>query len=251
MSIKKIIPCLDLRDGKVVKGRRFKDIQEVDDPIRLAKRYDEQGADELVVYDITASNENKTIMLDIVSQIKRVTSMPLIVGGGINTIDHCKAVLDAGADKLSINTGAIRNPQLIKEASEKFGRDKIVLSVDVRSVDDVYFLYTNGGTKNTGVNAIKFLKRAEENGAGAVVVNSIDVDGVRKGYDISMLETVSNTIDLPIIASGGAGSMEDFYDIFSLGIDAGLAASIFHYGDVKIPTLKRYLSDRGIEVDIK
>ena len=226
MVTKRIIPCLDIRNGRVVKGVNFKGVQDVEDPVALARRYNDAGADELVFYDI-----------------------PLTVGGAINTLEDFDRVLKAGADKVSVNSGAIKDPALIGEAAKKYGDQCVVLSMDVARVDGKYHLFTKGGREDTGLDALEWAVRGEAGGAGEIVLNSIDTDGVKRGFDLEMLEALSKRVSLPIIASGGAGKMEDFKTLFTLpGVDAGLAASIFHFGEVDIGNLKRYLTENGVPV---
>jgi cyclase len=252
MITKRIIPCLDVRDGKVVKGVNFEGVRDVDSPVKLAELYNEMGADELVFYDITATNEGRELFTDIVEQVANEVFIPLTVGGGINTLDDFDRVLKAGADKVSVNSGAIKNPELIREAALKYGNQCVVLSVDVKRVEGVFKVFLNGGRKETDMEAIEWIKKGCQLGAGEIVVNSIDTDGVKGGFDLELLEAVGNVVDVPVIASGGAGNMEDFKILFEKlpKIDAGLAASIFHFGEVKIPDLKNYLKDQGIEIRI-
>ena len=252
MITKRIIPCLDVRDGKVVKGVNFEGVRDVDSPVKLAELYNEMGADELVFYDITATNEGRELFTDIVEKVANEVFIPLTVGGGINTLSDFDRVLKAGADKVSVNSGAIKNPELIREAALKYGNQCVVLSVDVKRVDGVFKVFLNGGRKETDMEAIEWIKKGCQLGAGEVVVNSIDTDGVKGGFDLVLLEAVGNVVDVPVIASGGAGKMEDFKILFEKlpKIDAGLAASIFHFGEVKIPDLKEYLKEQGIEIRI-
>ncbi|WP_372714374.1 imidazole glycerol phosphate synthase subunit HisF [Ilyobacter sp.] len=252
MITKRIIPCLDVRDGKVVKGVNFEGVRDVDSPVKLAQLYNEMGADELVFYDITATNEGRELFTDIVEKVANEVFIPLTVGGGINTLLDFDRVLKAGADKVSVNSGAIKNPELIREAALKYGNQCVVLSVDVKRVDGVFKVFLNGGRKETDMEAIEWIKKGCQLGAGEVVVNSIDTDGVKGGFDLELLEAVGNVVDVPVIASGGAGKMEDFKILFEKlpKIDAGLAASIFHFGEVKIPDLKEYLKEQGIEIRI-
>ncbi len=251
MITKRIVPCLDVRDGRVVKGKNFKGIQDVDNPVELAKFYNESGADELVFYDITASHEKRGIFIDVLKNVAREVFIPLTVGGGINSVEDFDAVLKAGADKVSVNSGAIKNPGLIKEAAEKYGNQCVVLSIDIKRVDGKYCVFSNGGRINTGMDAIEWAELGEKNGAGELVVNSIDTDGVRNGFDLELLKDISKNLSIPVIASGGAGSMEHFKDVFMLeGVDAGLAASIFHFKEIDIMDLKRYLKNNDIIVRI-
>lgn len=249
MLTKRIIPCLDVRDGRVVKGTKFKDIKDVDDPVELAKYYNSQGADELVFYDITASNENRGIMLDIVKKTAKEVFIPFTVGGGVNTIDDFTKILRAGADKISVNSSAVKNPDLIKEAALKFGSQCVVLSIDAKRVEEEgkWKVFINGGRTDTGLDAIEWAKKGVELGAGELVINSINTDGVKDGYDIELMKAVAEVVNVPIIASGGAGTREHFYEVLSEGqADAGLAASVFHFKEILIPELKEYLSEKGI-----
>lgn len=250
MLAKRIIPCLDVRDGRVVKGRRFKDITDVDDPVELAGFYDREGADELVFYDITASFEKRDIFLNVVERTAEKVNIPFTVGGGIRTIDDFRAVLKAGADKVSINSSAVRNPDIIKDASLKFGRQCVVLSMDVKKVSwGKWKVFIDGGRIETELDAIEWAREGEALGAGEIVLNSIDCDGIRDGYDIEITSIVSKSVNIPVVASGGAGNANHILEVFKEGMaDAALAASIFHYGDVKIGELKEYLSSNGIEV---
>ena len=250
MLTKRIIPCLDVRDGRVVKGMNFEGLKDVSSPVALADYYSRSGADELVFYDITASSDGRKLFTDILKETASKVFIPLTVGGGINTIDDFARVLKCGADKVSVNSGAIRNPSLIKEAALKYGSQCVVISADVKRIDGVYRVFAKGGRENTGMEAIEWIVKCVENGAGEVVLNSIDTDGVKKGFDIEMLRAVSERVDVPVIASGGAGKIEDFITLFNTlpKVDAGLAASIFHYGEVKITDLKKEMKRRGIPV---
>ena len=250
MLTKRIIPCLDVRDGRVVKGMNFEGLKDVSSPVALADYYSRSGADELVFYDITASSDGRKLFTDILKETASKVFIPLTVGGGINTIDDFDRVLKCGADKVSVNSGAIRNPSLIKEAALKYGSQCVVISADVKRIDGVYRVFAKGGRENTGMEAIEWIVKCVENGAGEVVLNSIDTDGVKKGFDIEMLRAVSERVDVPVIASGGAGKIEDFITLFNTlpKVDAGLAASIFHYGEVKITDLKKEMKRRGIPV---
>lgn len=252
MITKRIIPCLDVRDGKVVKGIKFEGVKDIEDPVKLAKIYNDMGADELVFYDITATNEGRKLFTDIVEQVANEVFIPLTVGGGINTLKDFDRVLKAGADKVSVNSGAIKNPDLIREAALKYGNQCVVLSIDVKRVDGLFKIFLNGGRKETELDAIEWVKKCYELGAGEIVVNSIDMDGVKKGFDLELLKAISSVVNVPVIASGGAGKMEDFKILFEElpKVDAGLAASIFHFGEVKIPDLKNYLKDQNIKVRI-
>ena len=252
MITKRIIPCLDVKDGRVVKGVNFKGLADVSSPVDLAKYYSENGADELVFYDITASAEGRKLFTDILCDVARQIFIPLTVGGGINTLEDFDRVLKCGADKVSVNSGAIRNPQLIDEAAKRYGDQCVVISADVKRVDKVFRVYAKGGRENTGKEAISWIKECVERGAGEVVLNSIDTDGVKAGFDLEMLQEVCNAVNVPVIASGGAGCAEDFVRLFKKipNCSAGLAASIFHFGEVEISDLKRQLADNGISVRI-
>ena len=248
MITKRIIPCLDVRDGRVVKGVNFEGLNDVSSPIELADYYSRCGADELVFYDITASAEGRKLFTDILRETARNVFIPLTVGGGINTVEDFDRVLKCGADKVSVNSGAIRNPELISEAARRYGDQCVVLSVDVKRVDGSFRVFARGGRDDTGMEAIGWITRCVRSGAGEVVVNSIDTDGVRRGFDLEMLEAVCDAVSVPVIASGGAGCVEDFLTLFQTlpGVDAGLAASIFHFGDVRISQLKKAMAASGI-----
>lgn len=250
MITKRIIPCLDVKDGRVVKGVNFEGLHDVSSPVELGKYYSDHGADELVFYDITASAENRRLFTEILTEVASTIFVPLTVGGGINTADDFDRVLKCGADKVSVNSGAIRNPRLISEAAERYGDQCVVLSVDIKRVDGVYRVFAKGGRENTGMEAIKWITDCVNMGAGEVVVNSIDTDGVKNGFDIEMLKAVRSAVNVPVIASGGAGCAEDFVTLFKEipDMDAGLAASIFHFGEVKISDLKRMLRENNISV---
>ena len=250
MITKRIIPCLDVKDGRVVKGVNFQGLADVSSPVELGKYYSDNGADELVFYDITASAEGRRLFTDILTEVASTIFIPLTVGGGINTLADFDRVLKCGADKVSVNSGAIRNPDLVAEAAKKYGDQCVVLSVDVKRVDGVFRVFAKGGRENTGMEAISWIKRCVDNGAGEVVVNSIDTDGVKKGFDLPMLEAVCQAVSVPVIASGGAGGAGDFVELFRRlpRVDAGLAASIFHFGEVRIPELKQILGQNDINV---
>lgn len=252
MITKRIIPCLDVKNGRVVKGVNFEGLSDVSSPVELARYYSDNGADELVFYDITASFEGRQLFTDILREVAGTIFIPLTVGGGINTVDDFDRVLKCGADKVSVNSGAIRNPSLISEAAKRYGDQCVVLSADVKRVGGELHVFAKGGREDTGMEAIEWIRRGVDMGAGEVVVNSIDTDGVRGGFDIEMLRLVLETVNVPVIASGGAGSTEDFIKLFREvpDIDAGLAASVFHFGDIKIPDLKKVLNDNGIVVRI-
>ena len=250
MITKRIIPCLDVKDGRVVKGVNFLGLADVSSPVKLAEFYSSCGADELVFYDITASFEGRKLFTDILTEVASKIFIPLTVGGGINTLDDFDRVLKCGADKVSVNSGAIKNPNLIYEAAQKYGDQCVVLSVDVKRVDGKFCVFAKGGRENTGLDAIEWIKQGEKNGAGEIVVNSIDTDGVKQGFDIEPLKIVNDVVNVPVIASGGAGSIQHFVDLFNEipDIDAGLAASIFHFGEVEIKDLKQVLKDNNINV---
>lgn len=252
MITKRIIPCLDVKNGRVVKGKNFLGLNDVDSPVKLASEYSASGADELVFYDITASFEERKLFTDILKEAASNVFIPLTVGGGINTVDDFSRVLDSGADKVSVNSGAIRNPKIIYEAAKKFGSQCVVLSADIKRVDGGFRVFAKGGREDTGIEAIEWLKNGVASGAGELVVNSIDTDGVRNGFDIELLQMVCDVVNVPVIASGGAGTVQHFIDLFKQvpDIDAGLAASVFHFGDIKINDLKRELKSNGINVRI-
>lgn len=249
MITKRIIPCLDVRNGRVVKGKNFEGIQDVSDPVEMAKFYNREGADELVFYDITASVEERGLFTDILRKVASEIFIPLTVGGGINTLEDFDRVLKCGADKVSVNSGAIRNPNIIGQAAKKYGDQCVVLSMDIKRVDGVFRLFAKGGREDTGIDVLQWAVDGVNSGAGELVVNSIDTDGVKGGFDLELLDAIAAHVNVPIIASGGAGKMEDFSELFSHeGIDAGLAASIFHYKEIRIEDLKKYLRDQGVEV---
>ncbi|MBR2916928.1 MAG: imidazole glycerol phosphate synthase subunit HisF [Clostridia bacterium] len=252
MITKRIIPCLDVKDGRVVKGVNFLGLSDVSSPVELAKFYSDNGADELVFYDITASAEGRKLFTDILCEVAKTIFIPLTVGGGINTVSDFDRVLKCGADKVSVNSGAIKNPNLISEAAKLYGDQCVVISADVKRVDGVFRVFSKGGRENTGMEAISWIKHCVDLGAGEVVLNSIDTDGVKGGFDLEMLEAVSNAVSVPVIASGGAGCIEDFTTLFKTlpKVDAGLAASIFHFGEVKIPDLKKALKKENIPIRI-
>ncbi|MBO7740261.1 MAG: imidazole glycerol phosphate synthase subunit HisF [Clostridia bacterium] len=252
MITKRIIPCLDVKNGRVVKGVNFAGLADVSSPVALAEYYSECGADELVFYDITASSEGRALFTDILTEVASKIFIPLTVGGGINTLADFDRVLKCGADKVSVNSGAIKNPKLIEEAAKRYGNQCVVLSCDIKRVDGVFRVFAKGGRENTGMEAIEWIKNGVNSGAGEVVVNSIDTDGVKGGFDIEMLRAVEDAVSVPIIASGGAGNMQHFVELFREipEMDAGLAASIFHFGEVKIADLKQTLKNAGIPVRI-
>ena len=248
MITKRIIPCLDVRNGRVVKGVNFEGVRDVSSPVELGKFYSDSGADELVFYDITASVEGRALFTDILREVASTIFIPLTVGGGINTLEDFDRVLKCGADKVSVNSGAIRNPNLVYEAAQRYGDQCVVLSADIKRVNGEFRVFAKGGREDTGMEAIEWIKRCVGNGAGEVVVNSIDTDGVKKGFDIEMLEAVCDAVSVPVIASGGAGKIDDFITLFKRlpKVDAGLAASIFHFGEVRISDLKDAMAGAGI-----
>ena len=250
MITKRIIPCLDVKDGRVVKGVNFQGLNDVSSPVELGKYYSDNGADELVFYDITASAEGRWLFTDILTKVAETIFIPLTVGGGINSLDDFDRVLKCGADKVSVNSGAIRNPQLIFEAAKRYGDQCVVLSADVKRVDGVFRVFARGGRENTGMEAIEWIKKGVSLGAGEIVLNSIDTDGVKQGFDLEMLDAVCSAVSVPVIASGGVGCIRDFVTLFETlpRVDAGLAASIFHFGEVAIPDLKAELKKHNIPV---
>lgn len=251
MLAKRIIPCLDVKDGRVVKGKNFQNISDVDDPVALAKYYSENGADELVFYDITAGREQRALFCEILKNLAQNVFIPLTVGGGINSLSDFDRVLKCGADKVSVNSGAIASPSLIREASELYGSQCVVLSIDVKRVNGIFTVFSHGGSVDTGMDAVAWAKFGAENGAGEIVLNSIDTDGVRSGFDLELLNAVTGAVNVPVVASGGAGAIEDFIRLFTLtDADAGLGASVFHFNQFGIAQLKRALKDHGIEVRI-
>jgi len=250
MITKRIIPCLDVRDGRVVKGVNFRGLRDLSSPVELGRYYSDSGADELVFYDITASAEGRRLFTDVLTEVARTIFIPLTVGGGINTLDDFDRVLKCGADKVSVNSGAIRDPSLIFEAAKRYGDQCVVLSADVKRVGGVFHVFAKGGREDTGMEAIAWIKKGVERGAGEIVLNSIDTDGVKQGFDLEMLDAVCNAVSVPVIASGGAGGIDDFVTLFKTlpKVDAGLAASIFHFGEVTIPDLKAALKANNIPV---
>lgn len=250
MITKRIIPCLDVKNGRVVKGVNFAGLNDVSSPVELARLYNEMGADELVFYDITASYEQRQLFTDALREVASSIFIPLTVGGGINTVDDFDRVLKCGADKVSVNSGAIPNPSLIGEAAKKYGDQCVVISADVKRVNGEFRVFAKGGREDTGMEAISWIRRCVSEGAGEVVLNSIDTDGVKKGFDLEMLDAVCNAVSIPVIASGGAGCIDDFVTLFKTlpKVDAGLAASIFHFGEVSIRDLKNVLDQNGIPV---
>ncbi|MEA5096079.1 MAG: imidazole glycerol phosphate synthase subunit HisF [Sedimentibacter saalensis] len=252
MLARRIIPCLDVKNGRVVKGKNFKDIQDVDDPARLGKYYSDSGADELVFYDITASNEERKTSLEFVKKVAHEINIPFSVGGGVSTIDDFKFILRSGADKVSVNSSAVRNPNLIKEAAERFGNQCVVLSIDAKKNEEgSWSVYVKGGREKTTLDAVQWAVKGVELGAGEIVVNSIDEDGMKNGYDLELLKKITDAVNVPVIASGGAGKMEHFLQAVKYAdADGILAASVFHFGEIKISDLKKYLKENGIEVRI-
>ncbi len=250
MITKRIIPCLDVKDGRVVKGVNFRWLSDVNSPVELAEYYSDNGADELVFYDITASSDGRKIFTDILRETARHVFIPLTVGGGISAVSDFERVLSCGADKVSVNTGAINNPGLIPEAAKLYGSQCVVISADVKRVDGEFHVFARGGRDDTGIEAVSWIRRCVDAGAGEVVLNSIDTDGVKRGFDIEMLKAVCAVVNVPVIASGGAGGIDDFVQLFREvpGADAGLAASIFHFGEVKISDLKQRLRAENISV---
>lgn len=249
MITKRIIPCLDVRNGRVVKGVNFEGIRDMADPVEMARMYNAAGADELVFYDITASAEGRTLFTDILTRVASEIFIPLTVGGGINTLEDFARVLQCGADKVSVNSGALRNPALVSAAAQKYGSQCVVLSADVKRVDGAFRVFAKGGRENTGLDALEWISRCAANGAGELCLNSIDTDGVRGGFDLELLDAVAARVNIPIIASGGAGKKEDFLELFHhKGVDAGLAAGIFHTKELEIRELKQYLNANGVEM---
>ena len=247
MLAKRIVPCLDIKDGRVVKGVNFINLKDAGDPVEIAKGYSDLGADEIVFLDITASHEQRDTIIDVVKKTAEVVFVPLTVGGGIRTLDDMKKILDAGADKVSINSSAVKNPNLIKEGALKYGSQCIVVAIDAKWNSRFYEVYLNGGRIPTGIDAIKWAKQAEELGAGELLVTSMDTDGAKSGFELNLTKKIADEVNIPVIASGGAGKMEHFYDVFEkAGADAALAASIFHYKEIEIKALKEYLNGKGV-----
>jgi cyclase len=246
---KRIIPCLDVKDGRTVKGVNFIDLKDAGDPVELAWQYSKQGADELVFLDISATNEGRKTMVDIVKEIARNINIPFTIGGGISQIEDADALLNAGADKISINSAAFRNPDLISELTRSFGKQFVVVAVDTRNFEGKNYVHLNGGRIRTDIETEKWIKQAEELGAGEILLTSMDHDGTKNGFDCDLLKTINEDLSIPLIASGGAGSIQDFIDVFQItGVDAALAASVFHYGEIMIPELKKELKSKGITV---
>ena len=252
MDFKKIIPCLDTRDGRVVKGKKFDNIVDVDDPEVLAEYYSKAGADELVFYDITATNENRKVSLNFIQKVVKNIDIPLSVGGGVRTIEDFKEILEKGTDKVSINSAAVKTPELIREVSESFGSKTVVVGIDIKKITKgKWSVFTNGGRVDTGLDALDWAIEAVKLGAGELVINSIDGDGMKEGYDIELLKAITSNVDVPVIASGGAGKMEDFVKAAIEGNASGvLAASVFHYREIEIKELKKYMKSKGIEVSL-
>lgn len=251
MLAKRIIPCLDVNHGRVVKGKQFHHLQDVDDPVALGKYYSDSGADELVFYDITATHEGRETFVDTVKAIAEELTIPFTVGGGIRKADDFRTMLLAGADKVSVNSAAVMHPEIIRESAERFGNQCVVLSIDGKRNDQGgWDVYIEGGRKNTGISVLEWARKGMELGAGEICMNSIDTDGEKNGYDLELMHTLSEQLSIPVIASGGAGKMEDFLKAFEAGSDAALAASVFHFGEIAIPDLKKYLAAHGIPVRI-
>lgn len=251
MLAKRIIPCLDVNHGRVVKGKQFHHLQDVDDPVALGKYYSDSGADELVFYDITATHEGRETFVDTVKAIAEELTIPFTVGGGIRKADDFRTMLLAGADKVSVNSAAVMHPEIIRESAERFGNQCVVLSIDGKRNDQGgWDVYIEGGRKNTGISVLEWARKGMDLGAGEICMNSIDTDGEKKGYDLELMHTLSEQLSIPVIASGGAGKMEDFLEAFEAGSDAALAASVFHFGEIAIPDLKKYLAAHGIPVRI-
>lgn len=251
MLTKRIIPCLDIKEGRVVKGVNFINIIDAGDPVAIAKAYSDCGADEVVFLDITASHEKRGVMLDVVKKTSSVVFIPLTVGGGINSLEDIKDVLNAGADKVSINSSAIKNPKLISDGAQKYGNQCIVVAIDAKFNGEYYEVYIHGGRIPTGINAVEWAKEAERLGAGEILLTSMDTDGCKQGYELKLTRLVSEAVNIPVIASGGAGTMQDFYDVFNEGkADAALAASLFHFKELEIDELKSFLNEKGVSVRI-
>ncbi|WP_029551229.1 imidazole glycerol phosphate synthase subunit HisF [Thermocrinis jamiesonii] len=249
MLAKRIIPCLDVDRGRVVKGVKFQNLRDAGDPVEAAKSYEDQGADELVFLDISASAEGRKILIDVVKNVAETVFMPFTVGGGIASLEDIRKLLEAGADKVSINTSAVKNPQLIYESAKRFGSQCIVIAIDAKRSGKGWEVYIHGGRTPTGLDVVEWAKRVESLGAGEILLTSMDADGTKRGYDIELNRAVSEAVRIPVIASGGAGNMEHFYEVFSQSkVDAALAASLFHFKEVSIPELKKYLKSRGINV---
>ena len=249
MLAKRIIPCLDVDKGRVVKGVKFQNLRDAGDPVEVAKSYEEQSADELVFLDITASAEERKIMIEVVQRVAETVFIPFTVGGGVSSLEDIRTLLSAGADKVSINTAAVKNPQLIYESAKRFGSQCIVVAIDAKRSEKGWEVYIHGGRTPTGLDAVEWAKRVESLGAGEILLTSMDADGTKKGYDIELCRAVASAVSIPVIASGGAGTMEHFYEVFTqTNVDAALAASLFHFKEVSIPELKAYLKNRGVHV---
>lgn len=249
MITKRIIPCLDVKDGKVVKGIKFQNLKDVGNPAELAKAYEAQGADEVTFLDITASLESRKTMLNVVSETAKQLFVPLTVGGGIRTVDDMRAALNAGADKISVNSSAVKNPEMISECAESFGRQCVVIAIDAKKKGDSWQVYINGGTKPVDLDAVEWAKKVEDLGAGEILLTSMDADGVKNGYDIPLTAAIADEVSIPVIASGGCGSIEHIYEVFSqTDASAALAASIFHYNEHTVQEVKEYLRDKGVNV---
>ncbi len=252
MLTKRIIPCLDVKDGRVVKGINFVDLRDAGDPVEIAKTYDENNADEIVFLDITASHEKRSIILDVVKKTAEQVFMPLTVGGGINSLDDIRSLLNAGADKVSINTAGVQNPQLIKKSAKQFGSQCIVVAIDAKKKNDSWEVYIHGGRTPVGKDAIEWAKEAEILGAGELLLTSIDADGTKDGYDLPLTKKICESVNIPVIASGGAGTCDHFYDVLceEVGADAALAASVFHYGEIPISEVKEFLQKKSLQIRI-
>lgn len=249
MLAKRIIPCLDVDKGRVVKGVKFQNLRDAGDPVEVAKSYEEQSADELVFLDITASAEERKIMIEVVQRVAETIFIPFTVGGGVSSLEDIRRLLSAGADKVSINTAAVKNPQLIYESAKRFGSQCIVVAIDAKRSERGWEVYIHGGRTPTGLDAVEWAKRVEGSGAGEILLTSMDADGTKKGYDIELCRAVASAVSIPVIASGGAGTMEHFYEVFTkTNVDAALAASLFHFKEVSIPELKAYLKNKGVHV---
>jgi cyclase len=249
MLAKRIIPCLDVDKGRVVKGVKFQNLRDAGDPVEVAKNYEEQSADELVFLDITASAEERKIMIEVVQRVAETIFIPFTVGGGVSSLEDIRRLLSAGADKVSINTAAVKNPQLIYESAKRFGSQCIVVAIDAKRSERGWEVYIHGGRTPTGLDAVEWAKRVESLGAGEILLTSMDADGTKKGYDIELCRGVASAVSIPVIASGGAGTMEHFYEVFTkTNVDAALAASLFHFKEVSVPELKAYLKNKGVHV---
>ncbi len=249
MLAKRIIPCLDVDKGRVVKGVKFLNLRDTGDPVEVAKRYEEEGADELVFLDITASAEEREIMMEVVRKVAETVFMPFTVGGGIRTVEDMRRLLEAGADKVSINTAAVKNPDVVHEGARLFGSQCIVVAIDAKRKGSGWEVYINGGRTPTGIDAVEWAKKVESLGAGEILLTSMDRDGTKEGYDVELCRAVAEAVNIPVIASGGAGRKEHFYEVFEEGkVDAALAASLFHFRELSIPELKKFLHERGIVV---